>query len=75
MPQNQVTRYVDAESDKDILTYPTAVRRRYEDAMHTFLKDLSSAYSRSQIDYLKLISTDSLGLTLARYLEHRERMG
>lgn len=74
LPQDQVTRYVDAESDNDIISWPEVSRTGYQRRMNQFQQQLREGLWQAQIDYLKLLTSDSLGIALARYLNHRERI-
>lgn len=71
LPQPKVTRYLDIEARKEVVAWPQTVREQYTRRMDQFLSDLKSGFFKSQVDYLRLKSTDSLGLALAQYLHHR----
>lgn len=72
LPQARVMRYMDSEMPDEITTYPEAARAAYERSMQAFLQTLQSAFAKSQVEYLRLLSTDSIGEVLARYLSHRD---
>lgn len=71
LPQPKVTRFRDIEAGKEVVAWPQTVREQYGRRMDQFLSDLKTGYFKSQVDYLRLKSTDSLGLALAQYLHHR----
>ncbi|GHB97603.1 DUF58 domain-containing protein [Cerasicoccus arenae] len=71
LPQPQVTRFRDLEAGKEVVAWPSSVRTQYTERMNEFLANLRTGFSKSQVDYLRLQSTDSLGLALAQYLHHR----
>jgi len=71
LPQPKVTRYLDIEAGREVVAWPQSVRQQYQGKMDQFLSDLQSGFSKNQVDYLRLSTTDSLGLALARYLHHR----
>jgi len=73
LPQARVTRYMDCESQDEITTFPEVARRAYAHSMQAFLEQLQQAFAKSQVEYLRLISTDPVGAVLARYLSHRDR--
>lgn len=75
LPQPQVTRFIDSESNQEIVTFPEAARQNYQKAMDRFQTDLKRNLTRSQVPTLHLKTSDSIGRTLARYLNQRERMG
>lgn len=71
LPQPKVTRFHDMEAGKEVVAWPQSVREQYQGKMDQFLADLKTGFFKSQVDYLQLSSTDSLGLALAQYLHHR----
>lgn len=73
LPHARVMRYIDSEMPDEITTFPEAARAAYEQSMHTFLLDLQRAFAKSQVEYLRLLSTDSIGEVLARYLSYRDK--
>ncbi len=72
LPQGVVTRYLDSENTSEIITWPEMARPEYEAAMEAHGKQLRESFQAARIDFLPLVSSDSLGLSLARYLHHRE---
>jgi len=73
LPHTRVTRYMDSESPNEITTFPEAARQVYASSMETFLHNLQQGFSKSQVEYLRFISTDSVGEILARYLSYRDK--
>lgn len=74
LPQETVTRYLDSESPSEIITWPEMARSDYKAAMETYCQQLQSSLQAARIDYLPLVTSDSLGISLARYLHRRETM-
>ena len=72
LPHNRVTRYLDSESSSEITTFPKTARASYAEAMRSYLEQLQQTFAKSQIEYLRLVTTDPLGQALAGYLHHRE---
>jgi len=71
LPQPQVTRFKDIEAGREVVAWPPTVRHDYTHRMNAFLEELRTGFFANGIDYLKLQTTDSLGLALAQYLSHR----
>jgi hypothetical protein len=71
LPQNRVTRYLDSEVEGEVTTYPETARAAYEERMGTFLERLKKGLAKSQVDFLQLVTTDSVGVSLAKYFDHR----
>jgi len=71
LPQPQVTRYRDLEAGREVVAWPQSVRQDYTTRMNAFLEKLRTGFFANQVDYLKMQTTDSLGLALAQYLSHR----
>ena len=71
LPQNRVTRYLDSEQDGEVTTYPETARTDYKEQMGAFLERLKNGLAQAQVDFLPLVTTDSLGVSLAKYFDHR----
>ncbi len=71
LPQNRVTRYLDSEVEGEVTTYPETARAAYEERMGTFIESLKKGLAQSQVDFLQLVTTDSVGVSLAKYFDHR----
>jgi uncharacterized protein (DUF58 family) len=71
LPQNRVTRYLDSELEGEVTTYPKTARTDYKEQMGAFLEQLRNGLAQSQVDFLPLVTTDSLGVSLAKYFDHR----
>ncbi len=71
LPQNRVTRYLDSEVEGEVTTYPETARADYEERMGTFLERLKKGLAQSQVDFLQLVTTDSVRVSLAKYFDHR----
>lgn len=72
LPHPSVSRYQDIESGREVVAWPEAVRTRYREDMDRFLGKLKDGFASAQIDYLRVSTKDSLGLTIAHYLNRRE---
>ena len=53
-------------------TNADTVREEYEKSMNQFLNDLKTGFSRAQVEYAPLFTTDHLGHALGQYLHKRE---
>ncbi|MBT5167527.1 MAG: DUF58 domain-containing protein [Opitutales bacterium] len=71
LPQNRVTRYLDSELESEVTTYPETARADYEKRMGAFLERLKEGLAQSQVDFIQLVTTDSVGVSLAKYFDHR----
>ncbi|MEO0796417.1 MAG: DUF58 domain-containing protein [Verrucomicrobiota bacterium] len=71
LPQPQVTRFKDMEAGREVIAWPQTVRDQYSERMSTFIETLRQGFFKNQVDYLRMQTTDSLGLALAKYLHHR----
>lgn len=68
-------RFVDAESDGEIVTAPARVRERYLENLQAFLADVTRFAARNDLDYHRFISDEPLSGGLAAYLNRRESLG
>jgi len=71
LPQERVTRYLDSEQEGEVTTYPKTARAVYQERMEAFQERLKKGLAQSQVDFLQLLTTDSVGVSLARYFDHR----
>ena len=74
LPHGYPVRYIDSETEKEVVASADAVRGEYEKSMDQFMDDLKNGYRRAQVDYKPLITTDHLGHALSQYLHHRESL-
>ena len=75
LPQPRATRYLDAEAEgREIITHAPAVRANYAREMNAYLERLRTGLASARVDYLRLLTHDSLGHSLARYLHKREAL-
>lgn len=65
-------RFVDSESGEEIITSPDVVREQYQERVGTYIEELRTFCTRSNIDYHQLRSSQPLATGLAAYLTRRE---
>jgi uncharacterized protein (DUF58 family) len=69
---DRVTRFVDAETDEEIITTPQAIRDSYLGHLHDFINHYKLELSRSDIDYNTIDTSTPLDFALSSYLAKRE---
>lgn len=74
LPFDRSTEFIDAEGSGRIDTYPASVREDYIRAMDAFLARLSQSMTKSQVDFLRLVTSESLSHSLATYLHKRDSL-
>ena len=74
LPFDHATEFIDPEAGRRILTNPARVREHYIERMNEFQETLSVLLTRSQVEFLPLISSDSLARSLSAYLHKREAL-
>ncbi len=72
LPQERVTRFIDAEASREeIVTHAPAIRAQYTQQMDAYLEQLQRNLMDARVDYVRLLTNESLGLSLSRYLHRR----
>jgi uncharacterized protein (DUF58 family) len=74
LPFNDLVMFRDIEGNEELLAEPWAFRKTYQAAMQQFLSDVRGACGDRGIDYLQLLTSDSLADALSHYLHARERL-
>ncbi|MCC5838492.1 MAG: DUF58 domain-containing protein [Opitutales bacterium] len=75
LPHERAVRYLDAEMpEAEVTTHAPAIRADYKLGMDAFLETLANNLKGAQVDYLRLLTNESLGTSLARYLHKREAL-
>lgn len=74
LPFDHSTEFIDAEEGRRLLTYPHNVRSDYVRRMNEFLSNLSQTMTRSHVQFVRLVSSASLGHSLATYLHKRDAL-
>ncbi len=74
LPFNDLVMFRDIEGNEELLAEPWAFRKTYQAAMRQFLSDVSGACGDRGIDYLQMLTSDSLADALSHYLHARERL-
>jgi uncharacterized protein (DUF58 family) len=72
LPPETGTRFRDMESRRELLTHPAAIAAQHNAAMADYSARLAEAFTRQEVDFLPLVSTQNLGAALAAYLHRRE---
>ncbi len=68
----RITRFVDAETDEEIITTPQAIRESYLKNLHDFINHYKLELSKSYIDYNTIDTSTPLDYALSSYLAKRE---
>ncbi len=71
LPFTATTRFIDAETGAELVTFPQAFRSDYKKDMEAFLATVKKASLELQSDWLPAFTTDNLGVLLAAYLHRR----
>ena len=69
---DRVARFVDAETDEEIIATPQAIRQSYLSHLHDFINHYKLELSRSDIDYNTIDTTTPVDYALSSYLAKRE---
>lgn len=68
----RITRFVDAETDEEIITTPQAIRESYRNHLHDFINHYKLELSKSYIDYNTIDTSTPIDYALSSYLAKRE---
>jgi hypothetical protein len=71
---DRFTRFVDIETEKEILTLPKAIRKDYLNRLKVFIDEYKIECHRESIDYNLLDTSIPLDFALMSYLAKREGM-
>lgn len=74
LPFDRSTEFIDLESGRRIDTWPAGIRSSYSRAMNDFLVRLSESMTGAQVDFLRMVTSDSLAHSLATYLHKRDSL-
>ncbi len=74
LPFDRSTEFIEPEEGGRILTNPETIRTQYMEKMNDFQQRLSVGLTRSQVEFLSLLSSDSLARSLSAYLHKREAL-
>ena len=69
---DRVARFVDAETDEEIIATPQAIRESYLSHLHDFINHYKLELSRADIDYNTIDTTTPVDYALSSYLAKRE---
>lgn len=72
-PREAAARFVDLETNREILTSPQNVADHYDKAMDEASATLRHGFSENRIEYRRFSSRNSLGMALAAFLHRRQR--
>ena len=73
-PFTRTTRFVDSETNHEVVTAPELARDAFLQGMARSVESVRLACLEQQVDYLRISSADDLGNTLAAYLHRREAL-
>ena len=68
----RITRFIDAETDEEIITTPQVIRDSYLNHLHDFINHYKLEFSKSYIDYNMIDTSTPLDYALSSYLAKRE---
>ena len=68
----RITRFVDAETDEEIITTPQAIRESYMGHLHDFINHYKLELGKTDIDYNTIDTSTPLYYALSSYLAKRE---
>ena len=69
---DRVARFVDAETDEEVIATPQAIRQSYLSHLHDFINHYKLELSRSDIDYNTIDTATPVDYALSSYLAKRE---
>ena len=75
LPFEDAVMFRDIEGDEEIFANPRAFRKAYHAAVEQFLEEVESRCMFCGIEYLRLLTDDDLGETLARKFHERTLRG
>jgi len=73
LPYNQVSEFVDAETNASLLTAPTAVREQYLTAINEYLEYCRKQCQSHGVDYCLMNTREPLDKALSAYLTRRAK--
>ena len=68
------TRFIDLESDQEIITDPWYIQLEYKKKITAFCEEIKQYCMQKKIDYVQLTTDTELGVTLSEYLIKRKRL-
>lgn len=68
----RITRFVDAETNEEVITTPQTIRENYLAHLHDFINHYKLELSKSDIDYNTIDTSTPLDYALSSYLAKRE---
>ncbi len=74
LPFSGSVRFYDAEDENLLITCPDSIREDYQHKFKQFCDGIKHSCLTSNIDYLRVNSTDNLSTVLSAYLNKREMM-
>lgn len=69
-----VARFEDIETGREVVSWPELTGADYKSQMSDYQAMMRDAFRAAQVDHLPLTTDLSLGISLARYLHHRENI-
>ena len=68
-------RFVDLETQEEVLTQPWHIRRAYQSLMSEMMDKVHRGCRESRIDYVAMDTSQDFGTALLRYLAKRKKLG
>ena len=68
----RITRFVDSETNEEVITTPQTIRQSYQSHLTDFINDYKLELSRSDIDYNTINTAVPIDYALSSYLAKRE---
>jgi uncharacterized protein (DUF58 family) len=72
LPRGGATEFVDLETGATVIASPDAIAVEYQEAVQAFLTRTRLAFQREGLDYVRLVTGDSLEAALRRFLVGRQ---
>lgn len=69
---DRITRFIDSETNEEIITTPQAIRESYLSHLHDFINHYKSQFNKSEVDYNAIDTSVPIDYALSCYLAKRE---
>lgn len=73
-PFQQAHQFIDSESNETIVTNPETIRENYANIINQFCDQIRNKCYEKEIDYLKIITNQSIETVLIRYLNETRKI-
>ncbi len=73
LPKLDLTRFIDAESGRELIASPGSIRDAYDAGFAAYSEQLTGGLNSGRIDYCRILTNESIGQALAAFLRQRGR--